>query len=167
MNRKLATRALAWRLALFSENCSGTCPVPPCSGSSRFNSVSCLEFRWNTDAFIQVSRGLHDSPRFVSPVERVVGTSWAREKGSRAGTEDERQHPASSTTEKAAKSPRASHGWTYEEVVTAPNALSMARLISGPVIASWILSGQVRSIHKASVHTGFVLVHPIHGWKCI
>lgn len=35
-------------------------------------------------------------------------------------------------------------GWSRREVLNIPNALSMARLLSGPVIASWILDGQVR-----------------------
>ena len=33
-------------------------------------------------------------------------------------------------------------GWSRQEVVNVPNALSMARLLSGPLIASWILDGQ-------------------------
>lgn len=34
-------------------------------------------------------------------------------------------------------------GWSRREVVNVPNALSLGRLLSGPVIASWILDGQV------------------------
>lgn len=33
-------------------------------------------------------------------------------------------------------------GWSRQEVVNVPNALSLARLLSGPLIASWILDGQ-------------------------
>lgn len=34
-------------------------------------------------------------------------------------------------------------GWSRREVLNIPNGLSMLRLLSGPVIASWILAGQV------------------------
>ena len=34
-------------------------------------------------------------------------------------------------------------GWTRREVLNVPNGLSLLRLLSGPVIASWILQGQV------------------------
>lgn len=33
-------------------------------------------------------------------------------------------------------------GWTRQEVWNAPNAISMARLVSGPVIAGWIIAGE-------------------------
>ncbi len=36
-------------------------------------------------------------------------------------------------------------GWSRQEVVNVPNALSLARLLSGPLIASWILDGQASS----------------------
>jgi hypothetical protein len=37
-------------------------------------------------------------------------------------------------------------GWTYEEIVNIPNALSAARLVSGPIIGTLILNGQVRCV---------------------
>lgn len=36
----------------------------------------------------------------------------------------------------------AQSGWTQQEVLNVPNAISMARLLSGPVIASWIIAGE-------------------------
>ena len=33
-------------------------------------------------------------------------------------------------------------GWTRREVLNAPNAISAARILSGPLIAYWILAGQ-------------------------
>lgn len=38
-----------------------------------------------------------------------------------------------------------SAGWSRAEVLNVPNALSMLRLLSGPIIASWILDAQVGS----------------------
>jgi hypothetical protein len=35
-------------------------------------------------------------------------------------------------------------GWSRDQVFNLPNGLSMARLLSGPVIAAWIIDGQVR-----------------------
>lgn len=35
-------------------------------------------------------------------------------------------------------------GWSRQEVLNVPNALSMGRLLSGPVIGWWIVQGQVR-----------------------
>ena len=40
-------------------------------------------------------------------------------------------------------------GWSRREVINIPNALSMLRLLSGPVIASWILLGQASLLHAA------------------
>lgn len=46
----------------------------------------------------------------------------------------------------------ASAGWSQQEVLNIPNALSMARLLSGPLIASWILDAQVGGlVHKHGV----------------
>jgi len=36
-------------------------------------------------------------------------------------------------------------GWTFDEVVNVPNALSMGRLLSGPLIAYWVVEGEVSS----------------------
>ena len=36
----------------------------------------------------------------------------------------------------------AQSGWTQQEVLNVPNAISMARLLSGPVIAGWIIAGE-------------------------
>lgn len=33
-------------------------------------------------------------------------------------------------------------GWTRQEIWNAPNAISMARLVSGPIIAGWIIAGE-------------------------
>ena len=38
-------------------------------------------------------------------------------------------------------------GWTYEEIVNIPNALSAARLVSGPIIGTLILNGEVRCVN--------------------
>jgi hypothetical protein len=45
-------------------------------------------------------------------------------------------------------------GWTRREVWNAPNAISMARLISGPVIAYWILAGRMDAALPALVISG-------------
>ena len=52
------------------------------------------------------------------------------------------RHPAAAAAQAAAAFEAA--GWSRREVLNVPNVLSMLRLLSGPVIASWILSGQAR-----------------------
>ncbi|PRW57647.1 cardiolipin mitochondrial [Chlorella sorokiniana] len=62
--------------------------------------------------------------------------------GSRAGSRSS-GHPAPEQRQrqKAAAALQAA-GWSRQEVLNVPNALSLARLLSGPLIASWILDGQ-------------------------
>ena len=52
-------------------------------------------------------------------------------------------------------------GWSWREVINIPNALSMLRLLSGPVIASWILDGQasLRHADEADSHACKYLCH--------
>jgi hypothetical protein len=45
-------------------------------------------------------------------------------------------------------------GWTRREVWNAPNAISVARLISGPVIAYWIMAGRMDAALPALVISG-------------
>lgn len=49
-----------------------------------------------------------------------------------------------------------SSGWTQREVWNAPNAISIARLISGPVIASWIIAGDTNAALVGLVVSGIL-----------
>jgi len=56
------------------------------------------------------------------------------------------RHASTGTTGNQKEDTEGKHngGWTYEEIVNVPNALSAARLVSGPIIGTLILNGEVR-----------------------
>lgn len=65
----------------------------------------------------------------------------------------EAENPSS---QDAAHSPS---GWTRREVWNAPNAISMARLLSGPIIASWIVAGKTDAALLGLVISGGGIFH--------
>lgn len=48
----------------------------------------------------------------------------------------------------------AAAGWSRRELWNAPNAVSMARLLSGPFIAAWIFSGEWQTAFIALAVSG-------------
>ena len=65
------------------------------------------------------------------------------EHGTSCGSRDGAAGPATSSRQSGAVEALKAAGWSRAEVLNVPNALSMLRLLSGPVIASWILDAQV------------------------
>jgi cardiolipin synthase len=49
-------------------------------------------------------------------------------------------------------------GWSRSEVVNVPNAISLLRLLSGPLIASWILEAKARPLLAFSPGLGVQVV---------
>lgn len=64
------------------------------------------------------------------------------EHGTSCGSRDGAAGPATSSRQSGAVEALKAAGWSRAEVLNVPNALSMLRLLSGPVIASWILDAQ-------------------------
>lgn len=64
--------------------------------------------------------------------------------GGAAATEQRRRRERRRAAEAAAALQAV--GWSRQEVFNLPNALSMARLLSGPLIASWIIDAQVLGV---------------------
>lgn len=62
--------------------------------------------------------------------------------------------PAADTLSAGDDAAQRHSGWTRREVWNAPNAISMARLISGPVIAYWIMAGRMDAALPALVISG-------------
>lgn len=58
-------------------------------------------------------------------------------------------------------------GWTRREVLNAPNLISLARLASGPVIAHWIVAGELRIALAVLVVSGSFLVSDVSGFFVI
>ena len=52
-------------------------------------------------------------------------------------------------------------GWTRREVLNAPNLISLARLASGPVIAHWIVAGELRIALAALIVSGSLPVSDV------
>ncbi len=74
------------------------------------------------------------------------------------GSDRQSQTPPAAGRESSAASGEPSaasgSGWTRREVWNAPNAISVARLVSGPVIASWIVAGDLNAALVALVISG-------------
>lgn len=81
------------------------------------------------------SRGLRSVPSSCSSSSSAPGPAGGGSSHQQAAEQQRRQKAAAAAAFQAA-------GWSRQEVVNVPNALSLARLLSGPLIASWILDGQ-------------------------
>jgi hypothetical protein len=112
------------------------------------------------------------SETLPSPLHRICcRASFASQAGTSCGgaSNDARRRQPGAVTASVdpARHDAAQHrsGWTRQEVWNVPNAISMARLVSGPLIAYWIVVGRMdAALLGLAISGDSIYTSTIHCW---